>query len=300
MLFKTEISVMIKGIFLLAGILGCSNYVFSQQPIHIKLSRYKVAQLPVEVEETSGLCLLDGKLYTLNDSGNSSDIFSLNPQTGEITEKISVPVKNIDFEAIACTPDGFYIGDFGNNNGSREDLAVYHIGHSAGAAVMTPFAYAQQKDFTSRPINNDWDAESLAIIDGKVNIFSKEWFSKNVRRYILEKKGSEKVSPLPIESFPLGFVATDAAFYDNKLYLVGYTKKLEVFMSVFSRDDLGNFFSGRPKKYFLGMSTGIGQIEGIAVNERGIFISGERFKLGPFNHPQSLYFIPANEFSDKK
>lgn len=274
-------------------------HAFAQQPIHLKLRRYKVAQLPEEVSETSGLCWRNGKLYTLNDSGNSSEIFALDAKTGQILERIPVPTKNIDFEAIACSEQAVYIGDFGNNLGNRQDLVVQRITLDQDGAEAIPFGYAQQKDFTPKSLNNDWDAESLAIIDGKINVFSKEWVSKNLRRYVLDPNTVGKQMAEPLETYPLGFMATDTAFFEEKLYVVGYTKKLEVFLAMFRRDEKGSFFSSKPQILFLGMSTGVGQVEGISVNEKGIYLSAERFKMGLFSHPQTLYFIPAATLSLK-
>jgi hypothetical protein len=74
-------------------------------------------------------------------------------------------------------------------------------------------------------------------------------------------------------------VVTDAAYFDKKLYLVGYTKKTEVFLDIFNETEPGIFFKENPKHYYLGSALSIGQIEGIAVDETGIYISGEKFIL---------------------
>ena len=47
-------------------------------------------------------------------------------------------------------------------------------------------------------------------------------------------------------------------------------------------------------KYHLGSTFKIGQIEGIAVDDSGIYISGERFDLLLANVKQSIYFIPKD------
>ncbi|MCZ2083445.1 MAG: hypothetical protein LC112_04165, partial [Flavobacteriales bacterium] len=88
------------------------------------------------------------------------------------------------------------------------------------------------------------------------------------------------------------YVVTDAAYFDKKLYLIGYTKKAEVFLTIFNETKPGIFFEDKPKKYYLGSSLSIGQIEGIAVDEQGIYISGEEFNLPIIKVKPYLYFIP--------
>ena len=93
------------------------------------------------------------------------------------------------------------------------------------------------------------------------------------------------------EVFNTDFVVTDASYFDKKLYLIGYTKKTEVFLAVFKESEQGIFFSANPQKYYLGSALTIGQIEGIAVNEDGIYISSEEFRSPLGKVKQSFYFI---------
>jgi len=89
---------------------------------------------------------------------------------------------------------------------------------------------------------------------------------------------------------------TDVSVFENKLYVVGYTKKASVFLMIFEKDEAGNLFFNKPlKKYFLGRAYNVGQIEGITATEKGIYISGERFSIKIKKVPQSLYFIPFKD-----
>ena len=77
-------------------------------------------ELPAEVIETSGLLFLNGKLITHNDSGDDSNLYEIDTITGNITRTVSVSnATNIDWEDIAQDDTYIYIGDFGNNNGTR-------------------------------------------------------------------------------------------------------------------------------------------------------------------------------------
>jgi hypothetical protein len=73
-------------------------------------------------------------------------------------------------------------------------------------------------------------------------------------------------------------VVTDAAYFDKKLYLVGYTKKTEVFLDIFTEAEPGSF-SKKSETLLSWKFLSIGQIEGIAVDETGIYISGKNSNL---------------------
>jgi hypothetical protein len=40
---------------------------------------------------------------------------------------LKVNAKNTDWEALTNDGNNFYIGDFGNNDGSRRDLTIYKV-----------------------------------------------------------------------------------------------------------------------------------------------------------------------------
>ena len=73
---------------------------------------------------------------------------------------------------------------------------------------------------------------------------------------------------------------------------MGYNKVAKAFLMIFDEDENGNFFNGKYTKYKLGSVFKYGQIEGVAVDEKGIYISGEEFKKIGFQAKQSLYFVP--------
>jgi hypothetical protein len=137
----------------------------------------------------------------------------------------------------------------------------------------------------------------MIFLENHIHLFTKNWKSKNVSHYIINPKSIEIQNLEPVESFPTGFVVTDAAYFENKLYLVGYNKKAKVYLMIFENSN-GLFFNKNPKKYRLGSAFSIGQVEGIAVNKDGIYISNESFRKLIFNVKQSLYFIPFSELKE--
>lgn len=284
-----------KKVFLLV-ILSFSMSSNAQQAEIFKLKKFKVSVLNDSIQETSGLSLFDGKLYTFNDSGNPPELFEIDKTSGKILNTLKTKVENKDWEALANDGENFYIGDFGNNTGTRKDLKVYKIPFQNNQLIndslkVIPFYYPEQQDFTPKNINTDFDLESMIYLNGKIHIFTKEWSSKSTTHFTIDPENFENQSAQKIESYKTGFMISDASYYGKKLFVVGYTKKTEVFLMVFNESEPGIFFKNNPRKLYLGSALSIGQIEGIAVDEKGIYISGEKFyspikKTKPF-----FYFI---------
>lgn len=287
---------MINKTFFLLSILYVLNISAQQNYEWLKIKKYKVATLSAELKETSGLKFAGEKLYSFNDGGNTSEIFELDKSTGNIINKINTGLTNTDWEALTSDESHFYIGDFGNNWGIRKDLKIYKVPQSSptpATAETISFQYPEQKEFIAKPHNNNWDAESLVYKDGHLHIFTKEWQSYQTAHYRLNSTSSEEIQNAEkLETYNLGYLATDASYFKNKLYIIGYTRKMEVFLTVFKEGRDGKFFTQKPQKYYLGQTSKLGQIEGIAVNDDGMYISGEAFKFKIFNAKPSFYFIP--------
>ena len=288
-----------KKILFLFSFLFALNLYAQQDLKWLKIKKYKVATLSDSLKETSGLTFFRDKLYTINDGGNSSEVFEIDKSSGKILDVIKTDLKNRDWEAITSDSINTYIGDFGNNVGTRKDLKIYKIPFKDSVKIDSiqeiPFFYPEQKDFEPKNINNDFDAEAMIFLNGKIHLFTKEWISKSVTHYYVNPNVFVQQPAEKIESFKTDFVVTDASYFDKKLYLVGYTKNTEVFLSIFGETEPGIFFNQKPVKYYIGSSLSVGQIEGISVNEDGIYISGEEFKSPLGKVKQSLYFIPREK-----
>ncbi len=282
--------------FLLISFLG-----FSQKIEKLSLKKYKIAILSDSLQESSGLTNIDGRLFSFNDSGNTSEIFEIKAGSSYIEKTFQTGLRNIDWEAITNDGENFYVGEFGNNLGTRKDLKVYQIPFRIDSLIVAsiktiPFFYPEQTDFTPKNINNNFDAEAMIFMDGNIHLFTKEWVTNTVTHYLIDKNLKENQPAQKLESYDTGFVVTDSSLWENKLYVVGYTKKAMVYLMIFEKDDTGNLFFNQPaKKYFLGRAYNIGQIEGVTATEKGVYISGERFSIKIKKVPQSLYFIPFKD-----
>lgn len=275
---------------------------FSQKVEKIDLKKYWVAELSDSLAENSGLCFLNEKLFTINDGGNSSTIFEISKENGKILNQYLLPISNHDWEGITSDGENLYISDIGNNLGNRENLSIYKINYEKmiSSPKSTDFInqkhikYAEQKDFLPRNRKNNFDAESIFFADEKLHILTKEWISLKTNHYPFNFEKENEDLIFKKEFFALDFLATDAYFYKNHLYIVGYTKKMKAYLQIFQKGENGCFFCGKNKKYDLGKIYKISQIEGVAVNDLGIYLSGEAFDF-IFKTKAKLYFIPHHD-----
>ncbi len=278
--------------------LAISTLSFSQQSTLLKIRKYRVGYLDNRIKESSGLSLINGKLYTFNDSGNTPELFELDKKTGNIISTIKINGKNKDWEALTNNGQNFYIGDFGNNGGTRKDLEIYKVPVKNDSIQLISFEYPEQQEFTPKYSQTDFDAEAMVYLEGKIHLFTKEWGTKATSHYIIDPEIPGKQQAEKTETYKTGFMVTDASYFNKKLYLIGYTKKTEVFLNIFTESSPGVFFNENSEKYYLGSALAIGQIEGIAVDDSGIYISGEKFNSPVGGGKQSLYFIPKDKLGN--
>lgn len=277
-------------------------FVLAQTTERICLKKFRLNYLSDILRETSGLYFFQDKLYTFNDGGNPAALYEIDSKSGKIIKTIKTNLTNTDWEAIVTDSTSVYIGNFGNNSGSRKDLVVYKI-NSVTDSILSldskiEFEYAEQTDFYPKNIRHNFDAEAMIYHNEKIHLFSKEWGNKTTSHYILNTHTSEKQKISKTESFRTGFLVTDAAYFGQKLYLIGYTKRGRCFLLIFNTDGNELLFSNSYKKYKLGSVLSIGQIEGITVNQEGIYISGEGFFKSVFKVKPALYFIPFNAIKE--
>ena len=125
----------IKLLLLIISSLIFQNFV-CQQTKTFKIKKFEIAILSDTLKENSGLNFFQNQLFTFNDGGNSSELFQINSQTGKIQHTFKTNLQNTDWEAITNDGNNFYIGDFGNNAGTRKDLKIYKIPFDSVISVV--------------------------------------------------------------------------------------------------------------------------------------------------------------------
>ena len=146
-----------------------------------------VSKLPSNIKEASACEISKASplIWTVEDHNNKNVLFGFN-EKGELIKEITITnVENNDWEDLTSDDDGnLYIGDFGNNDNDRENLAIYKINASdlnkneAKAESIFQFYYPEQTEIPSKKKNRIFDVESFLIHNNKFYLFTKNRSSK--------------------------------------------------------------------------------------------------------------------------
>ena len=94
----------------------------------LNISPQFVANLGPANNETSGLVYFHDTLFSINDSGNAPALFAIDPLTGATLHTWAfLNAQNIDWEALAASNSKIFIGDIGNNMGTRSFFEIYQV-----------------------------------------------------------------------------------------------------------------------------------------------------------------------------
>lgn len=242
---------------------------------------YEAATL--SLDEASGLEYVNGILWTHEDSGNKNKLFKLNPATGAADGIKVKGVKNNDWEDITSDADGkLYIGDFGNNDNSRRDLAIYKIDPNAPSEVQYAlnFYYPAQKEFPPGKKERNFDCEAFFEYNGYFYLFSKNRNFNSDGTVLVHKlenrKGYQAAQPAgsfkTCDNFRKCAIAGADISPDGKTVALISGDKLWL-ITGFTGDD---FASGTLTPYDLGALT---QKEGICFkDDNTLYIANERDK----------------------
>ncbi len=248
-------------------------------------------EFPKELQETSALIYTHGYFWTVNDGGNDPILYALyNPfketrlvqnKKDVIALKINLPVSNVDYEALASDSEYIYIGDFGNNLGSRKDLRIYVfkikevLANNIQYVDTIHFEFEDQTEFKPRRLHA-FDCESMVIIDQTIYLFSKNWNNLKTNVYTLKNRIKyQKASK--IISWDPHFYVTDACFVGGTIFLSGYNYLGNQFLY------RSNWKKGKTSKIDLKPA----QIEGICVlqeiktGELSCYLTTEKRKSQP-------------------
>jgi hypothetical protein len=213
-----------------------------------------LSPLPAEVSESSGLIFFDNMYWTLNDSGNPPCLYAIDANDGHLLHTVCLEgISNIDWEELTQDQNHLYIGDFGNNRGTRKDLRIYKINKndiSAGRNATISrfdtimFSYANQANFAKRTQQHNFDCEAMIALNDSLFLFTKNWENQRTVLYALPAQGGN-YQLQPLADFDAGGLITGAALSTDhhKLALIGYVD-YESFAWIFSGVQGSDFFSG--------------------------------------------------------
>ena len=245
----------------------------------------KKAALPAVLSESSGLACTEGKVWTINDSGHPAILYSIDSTTGAIKQVVTITnYPNTDWEDITADNNYIYIGDFGNNNGTRKDLKILKIakadigsGDSINVSAQAiSFSYPDQTRFTTDSKTN-FDCESLLSVGDSLYIFTKNLGDFQSRLYSLPKTPGTHSANF-ISQYNVDGKITGAAINpsNNQVVLLGYTSNnFYAFIIVLKGFSGTDFFSGT--KNNISITNTIGwQTEAISYHsDKRIFLTCE-------------------------
>ena len=243
------------------------------------------AELPKEVNETSGLFFHNSRLWTHNDSGGKPILYALDTTTFEVVQKITIAnAKNKDWEDVCTDGETVFVGDFGNNKGSRKNLRIFTFplptipkeGDTTLVVDSITFRFGDQTNFEYNKHEHDFDCEAMYATEDYLYLLSKGWATGTTRLYRLAKTSGNHVAEV-VNGFDSQGLITGAD-YDKEnriLVVVGYVKTLwKPFMYIiYDFDEAGVKLSNR--RIEMPQLTGA-QTEGICFFDEGrCYVSAE-------------------------
>ena len=182
-----------------------------------------IISLKNPLTESSGLLFLNGTLITHGDSGNPPALYEIDSITGLPSRTVYIGnATNIDWEDITADFTHIFIGDFGNNQGTRQNLRIYKIAQAdywvndTVQAETINFSYANQTSFTPAPFQTNFDCEAMVWFNDSLFLFTKQWGGQGgCRVYGLPKIAGTYSLPVHDSlSFPGGVVTAADMIHD--------------------------------------------------------------------------------------
>ncbi len=233
-IFMNLNSYILVTIFLLSSFSysGCQN-LSKNKPVVEEADIEYLSKLPYKLRENSGIIKLKGDYWVLNDGGNGSFLYKIDPFEGTILGKIFVAgAKNHDWEEISQDAKNIYIGDIGNNHQKRKNLRIIILDKKAmvnhdtiQVSGQIHFKYEDQKKFPPNKKRN-FNCEAFLSFGDSLYLFTKNYGDGNCNVYSISKDPKKQIAK-KIGSFVSIARVTGAAKHPSGKYfiLLAYEKK---------------------------------------------------------------------------
>ncbi|MBU2694906.1 hypothetical protein [Pimelobacter sp. 30-1] len=166
------------------------------------------------IDESSGLVAGDGVVVTVNDSGDSNRIFTVDLTTGKTVGVTQWQGEARDIEALApAGPDEVWVGDIGDNTATRDHVTVSRVPYGRGERTVTAPTYELVYP------DGAHDAETLLSdpATGRLYVVVKEFIGRLYAAPAkLDPDGPNRLEPV---KEVLG-IATDGAFFPDGEHVV--------------------------------------------------------------------------------
>jgi len=219
------------------------------------------------------LIKLENGFWTHNDSGNSPELFLLDSLTFEVIRSVYIKShSNIDWEELTKNETHVFIGDFGNNNGTRANLRILKLEKSLllDSNIDTievdeiSFNYPDQTSFTSSNEHN-FDCEAFIYYNDSLQLFTKHRGNEYTKHYTLPSQPGSYTAILKDSCLVEGQVTGAHIQGDSLIALLGYRPNsfFEPFLFLLWDFEGNDFFSGNKRRVNLGTVLEMGQNEAI-------------------------------------
>ncbi|GAL60992.1 hypothetical protein [Algibacter lectus] len=159
-----------------------------------------LGELSKSLDEVSGAetTVNSDYIWMLNDGGNSPKLYGVSAK-GNIKEEIKIDAKNHDWEDLTSDEEGnLYIGDFGNNDSKRKNLAILKVKKTAlndkGKVDIDriSFSYPNQEKFPPKNKNLYFDCEAFFYHNNNFYLFTKSRVKNDFGKTSLYKVPAKK------------------------------------------------------------------------------------------------------------
>ncbi|MFT5880939.1 MAG: hypothetical protein ACI86X_002078 [Moritella sp.] len=195
---RRAMKVLMWGLLILLLTVVGGHYYWSQPKTDYPVINITIqTRLADKVKETSSLALLNGQIWTTNDSGDRANLYQINALTGLVVKQVNIAgVGSYDWEALAQDENKLYVIDCGNNKGTRKSRSIISVeslallaaedGGKLAASGVDRFTMADKPQQSLTMFFHDYDCEAATVVGDQLWIFSKNWVDFKSRRYSLD------------------------------------------------------------------------------------------------------------------
>jgi hypothetical protein len=232
------------------------------------------------ITESSGLVVVDGRVVTVNDSGGTGRVFTVDPGTGGTVGTTTWASDPVDVEALApAGADLVWVADIGDNRGERDEVSVLRVPVGTGEGSVTPTPVRMRYPDGGR------DAEALLAhpLTGRLFVVTKGIFGGEVLAAPGTLRPGRSHRLEPVAGAP-GLV-TDGAFLPGGGAVVLRTYSRAVVLAYPSWEPVASWELPRQE-----------QGEGLAVAGTDLLLSSEGVRSGVLREPLPAEALAADVY----